>query len=383
MKITNWPTWVEIDLGAIAHNVQVIRRAVGDRVRIMAVVKAEGYGHGIEEVAVTALAYGADCLGVTSLAEGKFLRERGIEVPILLLGITALADAACVVELGLTQTVCTMDLAQALSAAAVAQNRRALVHMKVDTGLTRFGVAPEAAPEFAAALQALPGIELEGVYTHFASPYDASDYTEVQFARFQVVLAELQARGINIPVKHCANSAAMYEFPEMHLDLVRCGFVLTNRSPAWHAGRELPLRDALQWKTRVVYLKSVPKGVSIGYDQAYVASRDMVIAIQQIGYSDGIDTSYKNKGKVLLGGRKCNIVGGIAMSHFMVDVTDIADRVQVGDEVVLIGRQGNEYLSVVDMSSTIGAGDAETMLRIHRKIPRVYTRDGELIKVKA
>jgi len=374
--------WVEIDLDAVVHNVKTIRQAVGSRVKIMAVVKADAYGHGMVEVAETALDNGADWLGVTTLEEARELRDYGFTAPILILGITPAAEAVTVIEHDLTQTVCTADLAEALAKAADKLGKKAKVHLKIDTGLTRFGVLPDEAVDFATDLLRLPGLELSGVYTHFASPYEDDAYTMLQFERFRTVLQALEAADIFISLKHCANSAAMYEYPEMAMDMVRCGFILTNTSPARHAGRELPLRDALQWKTRVAYIRAVAKGVSIGYAQKYSAPRDMVIAILQTGYSDGIATAYGNKGKVLIGGRLLPIVGGICMSHIMVDITDLADTVKVGDEAVLIGKQGDACISVVDMAGVIGAGDAETLGRINHKIPRLYYRNGEVVKIK-
>lgn len=383
MTETNpWQTWVEIDLDAVAHNVRTIRKAVGERIKIMAVVKADAYGHGMAEVAETALEHGADCLGVTTLEEGQELRNSGFTVPVLILGITPVDDAEAVVEYDLTQTVCTADLARALSKAAEKVGKKCKVHLKIDTGLTRFGVLPEEAVDFAADLLRQKGLKLEGIYTHFASPYEDDIYTIKQFERFGAVLEALAAADIDIPIKHCANSSAMYEYPEMAMDMVRCGFVLINTSPARHAGRELPLRDALQWKTRVAYIKKVPMGVSIGYSQKYFAPRDMVIAIVQAGYADGIATAYGNKGKVLIGGRKLPIVGGICMSHIMVDITEIASEVKPGDEVVLIGKQGDAFIPVVDMANAVGAGDAETLGRINHKLPRLYYRGEKLIKVK-
>ncbi|MGI5838260.1 MAG: alanine racemase [bacterium] len=377
-----WQTWVEIDLDAIAHNVRTIRQALADKVKLMAVVKADGYGHGMSEVAETALANGADCLGVTTLAEGLELRSSGFTVPVLILGITPTADAEAVVENDLTQTVCTADLAGALARAAQRIGKPCKVHLKIDTGLTRFGILPEDAVDFATDLLRLEGLDLEGVYTHFASPYEEDEYNYVQFQRFEAALQSLADANITIPLKHCANSAAMYEYPEMAMDMVRCGFILTNTSPARHAGRELPLRDALQWKTRVAYIRKVAKGVSIGYAQKYFAPRDMVIAIMQAGYADGIATAYGNKGKVLIGGKACPIVGGVCMSHIMVDISALAENVRIGDEVVLIGKQGDAFISVVEMAGAIGAGDAETLGRINHKLPRLYYRGEKLIKIK-
>lgn len=375
-------TWVEIDLDVVAHNVKTICEAAQGEARVMAVVKADGYGHGMEEVAKTALDSGADWLGVTTLEEGMELRKMGFSSPILLLGITAVREAELLVKHDLTQTVCTYDLAEALSQEAEKAGRKVKVHMKLDTGLSRFGVMPKEAVSFASFLEDLPNLKLEGIYSHFASPYEEDAYNERQFKVFNEAVKEIENKNIEIPIKHISNSAAMIEYPYMHLDMVRCGFILCNNSPARHPGRELPLKDALSWKTRVVYTKDIPKGVSIGYAQSYFAPRDMKIAIVQMGYADGFSTALSNKGEALIHGQKVPVVGKVAMSHVVFDVTDIEDKIEVDDEVVLIGKQGGEYLSVVDMSSKVGAGDAETLCRISKKLPRIYYKEGEIYKTK-
>ena len=375
-------TWVEVDLDVVAHNLKTIRDAIQGNAKVMAVVKADGYGHGMEEVATVALENGADWLGVTTLEEGMELREAGFKAPVLLLGISDVADAEQVVKHQLVQTVCTEDLAEALSKAAQAAGTKAIVHMKVDTGLSRFGVMPHEADAFAKYLLSLKGIELEGIYSHFASPYEEDAYNEHQLGVFMGVLKDLKEKGIDIPIKHISNSAAMIEYPHMHMDMVRCGFILCNDSPARHKERALPLKDALSWKTRVVYTKEIAKGTSIGYAQSYFAPRDMTIAIVQMGYSDGYSTALSNKAEMIVHGQKVPVVGKVAMSHVVVDITDIPDPVAVGDEVVLIGRQQDSVLTVVDMSSKAGAGDAETLCRISKKLPRIYYKDGEVFKVK-
>jgi alanine racemase len=375
-------TWVEVDLDLVAHNIQTIRGALQGDAMIMAVVKADAYGHGMTEVAAVALENGVEWLGVTTLEEGMELRQAGFEAPVLLLGITEPADADLVVKHNLVQTICTFDLAQALSDAAVANNSKALVHLKVDTGLSRFGVMPEQACDFAEHLKALPGIELQGIFSHFASPYEEDAYNEHQLAVFKSVIEALQEKNIDIPIKHIANSAAMIEYPHMHMDMVRCGFILCNDSPARHTERGLPLKDALSWKTRIVYTKNIPEGTSIGYAQSYFAPRDMTIAIVQMGYSDGFSTALSNKAEMLVHGHRVPVVGKVAMSHVVVDVTDIPNPVQAGDEAVLIGSQEGEVLTVVDMSSKAGAGDAETLCRISKKLPRVYFKGGQVMKVK-
>ena len=375
-------TWVEVDLDVVAHNLKTIRGALQGDAMIMAVVKADAYGHGMAEVAAVALESGVEWLGVTTLEEGMSLREAGFEAPVLLLGITEPEDAELVVKHNLVQTICTIDLAMALSEAAIANDTKAVVHMKVDTGLSRFGVMPNEAYAFAEHLKALPGIELQGIFSHFASPYEEDAYNEHQLAVFMGVLKELKAQGIAIPIKHIANSAAMIEYPHMHMDMVRCGFILCNDSPARHPERGLPLKDALSWKTRVVYTKDIPAGTSIGYAQSYFAPRDMTIAIVQMGYSDGYSTALSNKAEMLIHGQKVPVVGKVAMSHVVVDITDLPEPVKRGDEVVLIGTQQDAVLTVVDMSSKAGAGDAETLCRISKKLPRVYYRNGQVMKVK-
>jgi alanine racemase len=382
MVTDRFQTWVEVNLDIIAHNVRTVKKALTKDTMIMAVVKADGYGHGMEEVAKASLENGATWLGVTSLEEGIRLREHGFEAPILLLGITPVTEADKVVEYQLVQTVCTHDLAEALSTAAESRKCKAKIHMKIDTGLSRFGVMPDEAVTFASFLTSLNGLELDGIFSHFASPYEEDAFNYVQFDRFMGCITEIEGHGIRIPIRHICNSAAMIEYPQMHLDMVRLGFILCNDSPARHETQSLPLKDALQWKTRVAYMKDIPKGMSIGYAQSYYAQQDMKIAIVQMGYADGYATALSNRGEMIVGGTIVPVVGKVAMSHVVVDITDVPGTVNVGDEVVLIGSQKGASLTVVDMATKVKAGDAETLCRISKKVPKVYYRNGDVTHVR-
>ncbi|NLV92281.1 MAG: alanine racemase [Firmicutes bacterium] len=364
------PAWAEIDLACIRRNVREIRRGLKPQTQMMAVVKANGYGHGAAQVAATCRDYGVEWIGVAIVEEGIALRRAGIEGPILVLGLAPAAQAPLIVANGLTATVCTLEGARSLSAAALDLGTIAKVHVKVDTGMGRLGIRPQAAREFIKTLLELPNLEVEGIFTHFSTA-DAVDrsYFRQQLSKFTGVLAELQQEGISIPIVHGANSATVAVAPEAEFDLVRAGISLYGLQPAPDIV-QLDLQPALSLKARVSYVHRVPAGTGISYGRRYMTERETTIATIPVGYADGYSRLLSNRAEVLVRGRRYRISGTICMDQCMIDVGD--DPIEIGDEVVLIGRQGDEVISADELAGIMGTIHYEIVCLISERIPRIY-----------
>lgn len=371
--------WAEIDLDAIAHNVAAIKRHVGEQVAVMAVVKANAYGHGAEAVAQVALQSGASWLAVGRIEEGVALRQAGIRAPILIMGYCPEAGAATAVAHKLTLTVASMNLAETLAGLAAPVGQNIPVHIKVDTGMGRFGLMPEEVVDFACALRRLPGLILEGVYTHFAAaePADKS-YTHQQFACFRQVLAALEREGFQVPVRHAANSAATLDLPETHLDAVRPGIAIYGLRPSNEVEPVIPLRPALTLKSRVGQVRTLPAGSSISYGRTFVTQRPTPVALVPAGYGDGYLRLNSNRGAVLIHGQRAPIRGRVCMDQFVVEVSGI-EGVTPGDEVVLIGRQGNLVLSAEEVAGWAETINYEVVTQLLPRVPRVYLRGGQIV----
>jgi len=379
--LDRFSAWAEIDLDAIVHNVQGFKRLLGEQVAIMAVVKANAYGHGMEQVARAALAAGATWLTVSRLDEGIALRQAGLDAPILLMGFVACSAAPLVVQYGLTPTLADWSLAQALSAAANRLGRLLPVHVKVDTGMNRFGLAPEETLDFMRALVRLPGLVLQGLYTHFASA-DAADgsYTRRQLACFKQVLAALEANGIRVPVRHAANSAAALTLPEARLDAVRLGIAMYGLRPSTEVEPAIPLRPALTLKGRVAQVRVLPPGSSISYGRTYTTSQTTPVALIACGYGDGYSRLCSNRGAVLVRGRRAPIRGRVCMDQLVVEVSGIAG-VRPGDEAVLIGRQGDQEISAEEVAGWAETINYEVVTQLLPRLPRVYLRQGQIVAI--
>ena len=365
----NRAAWAEIDLAAYAQNIEVIKKCVQPGAQLCMVVKADAYGHGAVPCARIAVAHGASYLAVATISEGIELREAGFTQPILMLGLILPEEAASVVSYGITQAVCTRELAEALSAAAVAQGRTAKVHLKVETGMGRIGVRPEEAADLAASIAALPGLALEGVFSHFATADDRDKtYAHAQLASFRQALAAIEARGIHVELRHIAESAAILEMPEAHFDMVRVGIIQHGLWPSAEVSHPIPLRETMQLKARVVFLKHVHPGESIGYGRAFVAERESLIATLPIGYADGYIRAYGAEGYVLIRGRSARICGRVCMDQVMVDVTEIPD-VAVGDTALLFGGEALPTDTAARWLDTI---NYEVTCLVSPRVPRVY-----------
>lgn len=364
--------WAEVDLAAIEHNVRQAIKAVGDTVKVMAVVKANAYGHGLVPVAKAARRAGASSFGVAIPEEGVALRAAGIEEPILILAEVAHEAVPLVIDSGLTATVFSLGSARALSDAAMRRDKTVRVHVKVDTGMNRVGLTPEGTPALINELRRMPGLDIEGIFTHFAEADNpASGYTADQLGRFTALLEELEAAGICPPVKHAANSAGVYLYPESHFDMVRVGISLYGLHPSEATKGTVDLRPALSLKARLSFIKNVARGEGVSYGRTYRAPRDTVIATVPAGYGDGYSRLLSNRAEVLIGGRKYPAVGNICMDQFMVDVGPGATAA-VGDEVVLIGRQGAEEITADEIAALLGTINYEVVCMINGRVPRVY-----------
>ncbi len=368
------PTWVEVDLSAIGNNTRRIKQLVGPQVRVLVSLKADAYGHGALKVARTVLHNGASMLGVATVSEATPLREAGITAPILVFGYVPPWQMREAVRLGVTITLYSIEAAHALSRAALALDKIVRVHAKIDTGMARLGVRAEQLDEILTLIRTIvaqPELEFEGLYTHMASA-DSSDqtYSHLQLSRFQRVLDLLEEKGLRPPIVHAANSAATLSLPESHFDMVRPGIAIYGLDPS----ADLPLpegfRPALSFKTQVSQVKMVPAGECISYGCTYVTERPTRIAVLPAGYADGFRRSPQNWGSVLIHEQEAPLLGRICMDQCMVDVTDIP-QTRVGDEVVLIGRQGQVTMSAEKVAERLGTVNYEVVSEILARVPRV------------
>jgi alanine racemase len=384
--------WAEIDLNAIAHNVRELRRRTDPGAKVMAVVKADGYGHGAVEAARTALASGAEWLGAARLPEAIALREAGFDAPILVFGYTPPADAGRLIDFDLRQSVYSLDAARAYSGAAEARGRKIRVHLKMDTGMGRLGMVPAALSgrdsgrsagetfiSEATAIARRPGISVEGIFTHFAAA-DSADLSSArrQLDLFLEVLAALKANGLEFAVRHAANSAGLIALPESHLDLVRPGIALYGLKPSGEVDLTgISLKPAMTLKTRIIHLKAVPAGTAISYGMTYRTPQPTVIATVPAGYADGYRRLFSSRGSMLVHGRRVPVVGRVCMDLTMLDV-GTAPGARIEDEVVIFGRQGDESIEADDLARELGTINYEILCSVAARVPRVYPGKGVL-----
>jgi len=378
------PTWVEINLDAIANNVKNIKKLIGEEKELMAVVKGNAYGHDVLEIASVVLNNGATRLAVARLEEGIFLRKSGITVPILVLGLTLKQQAELLVSYNITPTVSEYEMIEKLSDSAFKEDKIVKVHLKVDTGMGRIGISPNHVKNFIKKVKVLKNVEIEGIFTHF-SVADEKDktYTEKQFKKFMEVLTILEKEEIRIPVKHVGNSATLLDLPHMWLDLVRPGISVYGLYPSTEVQKTVKLMPAHSFKTQIVFLKKLPQGESIGYGRTYTTKKKRtVVASLPIGYADGYNRLLSNQGEVLVRGKRFPIIGRICMDQTMIDVTDLP-QVEIGDEVILWGRQGQEKISVEEIADKIGTINYEIVhMPDKKRVPKLFIKNGRPWKIK-
>ena len=373
MKQTQTRTWTEIDLSNLEHNYRALRAMLPQGCRFLGVVKADAYGHGAVQVARRLETLGAEYLAVACLDEALELRQAGITTPILILGYTPTEGAEALLDNGITQTVYDVEMARALSDAAAAAGKTLKIHVKADTGMSRLGWLcggedQSAAMEAIAQVCALPGLEAEGIYTHFANADGDEDYTMLQFTRFLDLLEALKERGITFAIRHCAASAADLKFPCTHLDMVRPGIALYGHYPDPSCeGLDGPgLRPVMTLKTRVASVKAVPAGTPVSYGCTHVLDRETKLAALTIGYADGLPRLCSDKLEVLIGGQRAPIVGRICMDMCMADVTGL--DVAPGDEVEVFG----EHLPIEDVAALAGTIQYELLCAVSPRVHRAY-----------
>jgi len=378
--------WAEIDLAAIAHNVHELRRITDPKAELMIAVKANAYGHGAEQVARTGLKSGADQLGVARIEEAVELRRAGIRAPILVFGYTPACLAQDLVNYDLTASIFSLQGASRLNA-AVPKDQRLAVHLKVDTGMGRMGLLPDerrhaggvnpgpGALDEVLGIAALQSLRLEGLWTHFAAS-DEADKTDTheQLRSFMGLVQKLKDKGLALPMVHAANSGAIIDMPESHLDMVRAGISVYGLYPSRQVDlSRIDLHPALALKARITHIKRVPAGTRISYGGTWQASRPTTIATVPVGYGDGYSRLLSNQGQMLVHGRRASIAGRVCMDLTMLDVGHI-DNVQVEDEVVLIGRQGDETISADEVADQLKTINYEVVTTLMARVPRVYLK---------
>lgn len=374
-------TWAEVDLDALRHNFNLFTAAVPSDTQVIAVVKADAYGHGAVAAARAFLSAGASYFAVSNLEEAIQLRGAGFSQPILILSYTPPAEVARLVKYDILQTVVDADHAAALNAAAEQEGVIVRVHIKVDTGMSRVGFVHQtakdrdtAAKEIFATTQ-LPHLKAEGIFTHFAVADEQDEtQTRAQFSRFMQTVEDVEKQGVHFSMRHCCNSAAAMRFPEMHLDAVRGGIALYGLAPdsSWMNGL-FPLHPVMQLKTVVSAVKTLPKGAAISYGGTFVTDKTMRVATVPIGYADGYSRLMAGKAYMLVNGKKAPLIGRVCMDQCMLDVTDI--DVQVGDTVTVFG----EGLPAEQYAAFIGTIHYEAVCAVGKRVPRLYIQDGEVI----
>ncbi len=366
------PAWLEVDLSAISSNISAVRHLVGPKTDVMAVIKANAYGHGLEQVAKAAICGGAAALGVAILQEGLKLREAGIDAPVVVLGPALPDQAEALVAAHLSAVVSTEESICALSKAAKAQKIPANVHLKIDTGMGRVGIAPHQTFDFANRINRDPHLKLEGVATHIAWECVA-DYgkARAQIAQYTQVLNTLP--NITPRWRHVANSAMTIHVPESRFDMVRVG-LLTYGLPPAEGSANLPLRPALSLKARIIQVRNVSPGQTLSYGGSFTVQRPSHIALLPLGYADGYNRRLSNRAQVLINGQRCPVVGKVCMDLTLVDITDMPP-LKPGAEVVLLGQSGNQKISVTDLANWMEGIPHEVIAQLGARLPRRYLHD--------
>lgn len=369
-----------INLDAIYENIKNAKKLLLPETKLMAIVKADGYGHGAVEVAKT-IDDLADAYGVAILEEGIELRKAGITKPILILGFTSQPQYEAMLEYDIATAVFQKEMAEKMSEIALAKGKKAKIHIKLDTGMSRIGFAlNEKSMEDIIAISKLPGIQTEGCFSHFAT-MDEADKTKAlkQFSDYCAFVKVLENAGITFPLKHISNSAGIMEAPEAQLDMVRDGICLYGLYPSEEVKKEkLYLQPAMEMKAWISYVKELDAGVEIGYGGTYTTKRKTKVATVPVGYADGYPRCLSNKGRVLIHGESAPIIGRICMDQFMVDVTDIAP-VKEGDMVTLFGKDGEEEITIEEISEQSYSFNYEFVCDVGKRVPRVFIRHGEVV----
>lgn len=377
------PVWAEINLDTIATNTKNIKKLVGDK-ELIAIVKADCYGHGAVDVVPTLLENGASRLAVAMLTEAIELRENNINAPIVILGYTPLYLGEELINYDIEQTVYDLDYAKELSKIAISLNKKAKIHIAIDTGMGRIGFLPgDDTVKTINEVYNLEGLEVIGIYSHFSTS-DEKDktYANEQLFKFKKVMADLKALGIEIPLKHISNSGAIIDMPETYLNGVRPGIILYGYYPSKEVSNDnLSVKPALTLKAKVAHVKELHKDMYISYGKTFKTNKKTIVATLPIGYGDGYPRALSENAKVIVNGKFASILGRICMDQCMIDVTDI-ENVKTGDEVIILGGEGDLKFNADDMAEALGTINYEILCRIKSRIPRVYIKNKEVFKVR-
>jgi alanine racemase len=377
------PVWAEVDLDKLAHNMREIRRNAVSK-DIIAVIKADGYGHGALDIAPTLLENGATRIAVAVLNEAVELRRGGIEEPIMVLGFTPPSQIDMLLRYDIEQTVYSYDLAKEISQLAKKKNKVAKIHIALDTGMGRIGFLPDdESAEVVYKISKLPNIVIEGLFSHFSSAdEDDKTYTDMQLDRYTAFYNKLISSGVKVNMRHIANSAAIIDMPQSHFEAVRPGIILYGYYPSEQVFKnKIDLKPVMSLKTNIVHIKNLPAGEYISYGREFKTLRESVIATLPVGYADGYTRLLFNKAKVIINGSFVPVIGRICMDQCMVDVTEIKN-VKVGDEVVLMGEQGDLSFTADHIAELIGTINYEITCMISKRVPRVYIKGGKVVKIR-
>ncbi|MDD5464992.1 MAG: alanine racemase [Candidatus Omnitrophica bacterium] len=367
-KIGYRPTWAEVNLNNLEHNFKEVKALLEPRTKILVTVKADAYGHGLVPVAKRLSACGADYLGVASIDEGIKLRKAGIKTPVLLLGLILKKDIRPLFTYCFTPTVCDQEMASAIDTMAAKLKKKISLHIKVDTGMGRIGVLPDGAFKLAKDIHKLKHVRIEGIFTHFAFADLDRKFTDYQVNLFEKLVGDLKKSGIVIPLVHAANSIGLIDYKDSHFTMVRPGLVIYGLYPKERL--RIKLKPVLSLKTRIIFIKRVPAGTGISYGRTYITKRPSRIVTLPIGYGDGYPRNLSNLAWLLIGGRRFRVAGRICMDQIMVDIGNF--RPKVGDEVVLIGEQGRQKITVEELAELSGTIPYEIVCGLGSRIPRIY-----------
>lgn len=370
------PTWIEVNAEALRKNIRNLQSCLSQGVNFMGVIKADAYGHGVKKVAEVLIEEGIERFAVVMTEEGIELRRKGFDNPILILGYVPEEDYSDLVKYNLTPAIYKYCQAEKLNKIAEKMEKDINIHIKIDTGMGRLGFMPnlESIDEIEK-INLLSNIDIEGIYTHLSTADEKNNpYAMEQFNKFKFILNELEKKDITIPIRHMANSAANINFKDMHFNTVRPGTSIYGLypGPEMIINPAIELEPAMSIKSKLIHIKELPKDASVSYGRTFIAKRPSLIGIIPMGYVDGVFRRLGNRGDVLVNGQRCPIIGNICMDQFMVDLTDL-EKVELGDEVVILGRQGEERISAEEIGEIAGTISIEVVTRIGKRVPIIYT----------
>jgi alanine racemase len=376
------PSWVEVDLDVLEWNIDRVKELLPEGVRILLVVKADAYGHGAVRISRHAASCGVDMLGVATLDEGKELRRAGIELPILILSPVLPEELGEVLSEDLAVSSSSVEFARSASLEAARQGKTCRMHVEVDTGMGRAGLCLDMAVDAIAEMKSMDNLDIEGIFTHFPASDIDTDFSTEQIGVFERIIGELSDRGIRFDYIHCANSAAILNFPSSLFNMVRPGLLVYGYSPSIGLADRVDIAAVMSFKTRILLVRRLKGGSSISYGRTFIAPSDMVVGVIGAGYGHGMSHRLSNSGFVLFRGARVPIVGRVTMDMTMVDLTEFEDPV-CGEEVVIFGRQGTGEINVDDVAHWDGSLNYEVLCRISKRVVRVYMRSGKIDSLKS